>query len=341
MNTNPTQAAKIVFYLFLLVTWLTGCQTGISTADKISGKSFFDHIQNDEIIDLHLTFDWKDLMKVREEEKYVPAEVLVVSKEYLQFEAKISSRGITRKKYCPFPPLRLNIKDNDLEDWGFSDVDKYKIVTHCSDSIQENDQVLREYLVYQLYSLLDTINLRTQLCRIHYHLGKDTLTRYGFILESEKELGWRMGGEAFEVEDHKINTVNLPHYKQFAMFQYMIGNTDWNLGKGHNTFYFHENPNDPPIIVPYDFDYAGLVNAYYARPHPNLKLKNVRERLFQYQGSKEDDFTDVKNKFIARKQVILDTIDSFSLLPVKSRKDMHDYLISFFELIENNTWQPS
>jgi hypothetical protein len=34
-----------------------------------------------------------------------------------------------------------------------------------------------------------------------------------------------------------------------------------------------------PVVVPYDFDYAGIVDAYYAVPNEGLEIENVRQRF--------------------------------------------------------------
>jgi len=53
-----------------------------------------------------------------------------------------------------------------------------------------------------------------------------------------------------------------------SIFQYMTGNTDWAVPNYHNikTDGTKERHHLPTISVPYDFDYAGFVDAPYAVP---------------------------------------------------------------------------
>lgn len=46
-----------------------------------------------------------------------------------------------------------------------------------------------------------------------------------------------------------------------AIFEYMIGNTDWSVPNNHNIelVFSRDNPALMPYAVPYDFDYCGLV----------------------------------------------------------------------------------
>ena len=68
-----------------------------------------------------------------------------------------------------------------------------------------------------------------------------------------------------------------------AIFQYMIGNTDFGVSANHNIILMQsaKDSTAKPIVVPYDFDYAGFVDAYYAVPNEGLPIENVRQRLYR------------------------------------------------------------
>ena len=53
-----------------------------------------------------------------------------------------------------------------------------------------------------------------------------------------------------------------------CLFEYMISNTDWNVSLLHNIKLIRKKDTKEIIVVPYDFDYSGLVNADYAVPNP-------------------------------------------------------------------------
>ncbi len=63
---------------------------------------------------------------------------------------------------------------------------------------------------------------------------------------------------------------------RMAIFNYMIGNTDWSVPNQHNVRILSQSNAERPnlgIIVPYDFDYTGLVNADYAVPIEQLGIE--------------------------------------------------------------------
>ena len=70
------------------------------------------------------------------------------------------------------------------------------------------------------------------------------------------------------------------------VFQYLIGNTDWSLVTAdteehccHNIDLFELGGHT--LLVPYDFDLAGLVDASYAKPDPEIKIRSVRTRRYR------------------------------------------------------------
>ena len=73
------------------------------------------------------------------------------------------------------------------------------------------------------------------------------------------------------------------------MFQFLIANTDWSMLKGpgdegccHNgKILLEPGTTSDWIVVPYDFDQAGLISTKYASPAPALRIRSVRQRLYR------------------------------------------------------------
>src|SRR4030095_9215845 len=70
-------------------------------------------------------------------------------------------------------------------------------------------------------------------------------------------------------------------FLKMTMFQYMIGNTDWSVQYLHNIKLIAVDSLSTPYAVPYDFDHAGIVEAYYAYPPPELGLSSTKERCYR------------------------------------------------------------
>ena len=50
----------------------------------------------------------------------------------------------------------------------FEGQDKFRVVTHCRDRDEYEENVLEEYLAYRIYALLTEISFRVRLARITY-----------------------------------------------------------------------------------------------------------------------------------------------------------------------------
>jgi hypothetical protein len=85
------------------------------------------------------------------------------------------------------------------------------------------------------------------------------------------------------------------------------------------------------ILVPYDFDYSGLVDAAYAIPYEPLGLKSVRERAYVGICRTEEEFNSSLKEFIDKKDEFYKVINDFTMLDVKDKAKMIGYLDSFYE----------
>lgn len=68
-----------------------------------------------------------------------------------------------------------------------------------------------------------------------------------------------------------------------ALFQYMIGNTDWSVMNNHNVkeIISKKTALQGHLQCLYDFDYSGLVNAEYAIPSEALGIEKVTDRIYR------------------------------------------------------------
>ena len=96
--------------------------------------------------------------------------------------------------------------------------------------------------------------------------------------------------------------------------------------------------SEVPTPIPYDFDYCGLVNASYAVPHPQIPIKNVRERYLQWPGKDKTVLRPICEAFKAQKGTFLETCQSFEGLEDATKADMIRFIESFFEEMEKETF---
>jgi hypothetical protein len=115
-----------------------------------------------------------------------------------------------------------------------------------------------------------------------------------------------------------------------AVFQYLIGNTDWSIQYRQNIKLINSVESGRPVAVPYDFDHAGIVRAPYANPAPELKLASVTDRRYRgYCVEETEVFQKTFSEFIAKKDLIYALYSDSDLLDEKYIKSTGKFLMHF------------
>ena len=115
----------------------------------------------------------------------------------------------------------------------------------------------------------------------------------------------------------------------------MMGNTDWGVSGRHNTRVLFSEAHRYLMAVPYDFDWAGLIDAPYATPDSQLNLRSVRERRYMGFCRSEEEFARTFATFNERKEAIYVLFKDFSPLDRKYADRSIKYLESFYSVINN------
>ena len=255
-----------------------------------------------------------------------------------ELPARIRARGNFRKKKstCRMPPLRVNFAKKEVVGTLFDGQDKLKLVTHCRDGEDYEQNVLEEYLAYRLYNHLTDQSFRVRLAKITYTDPEEDepLVRFGFFIEDEDRMAARLSGEMQEfTQVHPFRFVEGAE-PRVAIFQYMIGNTDFSSVSGHNVKVLR-GP-DGLIPVPYDFDWAGLVSAKYAKPNEQLGIRNVRQRVFRGFCRADQDFSAAFAEFLDLREALPSIIEEISAgWKEKDRKRAQEYIDDFYEILED------
>ena len=121
-----------------------------------------------------------------------------------------------------------------------------------------------------------------------------------------------------------------------AVFEYLIGNTDWSIQYQQNVKLIQKSPSSLPISIPYDFDHAGIVRAPYAKPAPALKMKSTQER--RYRGfcvSNMNELATVFEEFNGLRESINKLYNKNILLDQKYIKKTISFLNEFYETIND------
>lgn len=303
---------------------------------KVKGQPLF---SSDEVLNIRIITNFRELQRDRgDEPDYHEATIIYVEADgdTVQVPLKVKARGNFRRQAsnCSLPPLLLNFPKKEVEETIFKNQDKLKVVTRC----RYEDFVPQEYMVYKLYNLITDYSFKARMAMITYEdiSGKrKTETSAGFIIEDEDLLAKRhkttIKGKEPQTPTHLTDQLGMA---TMAVFQYMIGNTDWSVPFQHNIKLL-EQPTGLAMPVAYDFDHAGIVEASYATPAPELKLRSTRDRTYRGLGYSEGIFAQVFENFNRVKPQIYELYETNENLNPAYVKRTLKYLDQFYEIIND------
>ena len=294
--------------------------------------------ESDELLEISLRFDITHYQRKRDDTEYLPAILVYHTSptDSVVKKLKVRGRGISRLSICSFPPLMLNFQKKDSVEGEFRGVDKMKMVTHCSTG--REDYLLKEYLIYKLYNVLTDYSFRVRLLRVNYintFKKSKPIRAFAFVIEPTESLCKRLNAVEVETRMNISQKQIRPEVMdRMAIYQYMIGNTDWTVPIFHNNVlilsqsYLHGQ--EQGIAVAYDFDYSGLVNAGYAVPADHYNLNSVRERRYIGICRSEETFINALKEFADKKEDFYRVINEFQYLSPSQKKQMISYLDGFY-----------
>lgn len=314
-------------------TWLLlAVLAGLAASGSCRASALF---ESDGVLEITLKGPLSTAIDDDEERRELPF-TLELAGEAIPVALRM--RGKSRAVFCAFPPLRLDFAPESVEDTEFDGQDKLKLVTHCKGSREYEQNVLEESAAYQILNILTPLSFRIRLLRVNYvdtDRGGAALTRYGFVIESDKEFARRIGGQPLGVRDVSRNMLDARHAALVYVFHYLIGNTDWSLVRYFDDEYCCHNGklfsmDNSNYYVPYDFDMSGLVNARYAEPQPELRLRNVRTRRYRGYCTDRAVLTEALRAVVSQRAAILGVLTELPGLSAKNRERQRRYLEKFF-----------
>ena len=250
----------------------------------------------------------------------------------------IRARGRWRNEpaNCSMPPLAVIFRADATPGTLFEGQTMLPLTTHCNDRPSTQEQyVLKELLAYHIYNELTDKSMRVRLARVSYeHTGRRprSLQRYAFFTEHFDSLAARNDAEFWPTENFDPGMADAAQLATLALFEFMIGNTDWSMLTSHNIA--HLRAADGTVVaVPYDFDFSGIVDASYAMPPPTLRLRNVRQRVYRGFCHPGLDWEALFRRFEAQREPIAALIGQVPALDDEQRAEMHAYVGSFYEIL--------
>lgn len=338
--------------VYLVITVFLGfrilpclCQSDMLKPENFSPgttKSDIPLFTDDKLLEITIITDLRTLTLDTEEERGRHQAKLsyVVDSDTIIVEAQAETRGNFRRdrSICTFPPLRILFDSVNTVNTIFSGIKRVKMVTHCQNRKLNEDYLLQEYLMYRTYNIITDLSYRVRLARIKYIDTEERIkeiNRFAFFIEPIDKVAERNGAREIELKGLPLNHINHPLFHMFTVFQYLIGNTDWSVRVLHNVKLLSFSSEPMAIPIPYDFDFSGVINAYYAAPDPNLNISSVRERLFRSECRTIDELASTFDLFRERKEEIYSLYSGFSFLDEKLIGRILSYYDKFYETLDD------
>ena len=292
-----------------------------------------------DLIEFTIETDYGALRRDRtQESEYREAMLRLIDDDGVEraIDIRVRTRGIFRLAHCRFPPLRVDVPRSRVGGTVFNGQNGLKLVSHCRDRDDDEQDILKEYLVYRTFNLLTDESFRVRLARVTYADGEDDddpVVRYAFFIEDAEAMAERLGGAYLEIAQASPRSFGAEEAARLSVFQYMVGNTDWSMVQLHNVEVVH-NSRGVYVPVPYDFDWTGFVSAPYARPDERLGTRNVRQRVYRGFCRPDSDFSKIYDQFRAIRSDLEALYTSLEGLEADEAKNAVEYIADFYEDIE-------
>lgn len=309
------------------------------TADN-KPASLFEYVGRQEGTAITLETDLTTLLTNRYSNDYFPGLLTLANGE--SFTVKIQPKGKYRRKIAEIPPLKIKASKKELRERGLDTLTEMRLVLPCYDNYRGDQLLIKEYLIYRMFEQLTDRCVRARLVRVTLrdnHVEKSSKKMYGLLLEDNEETAARLGGTLTEQYGLPVDSLDVDYTALVAVFQYMIGNTDWDIAMMRNVRMLR-TPDGKISPIPFDFDFSGLVSAPYASPSSESGLRNVRDRFLMANGIPREALRRAVQRLKEKQQDLLSTCYSRHL-PREVSYEMTQYLETFFRKIDKNNDVPS
>lgn len=325
-----------LFVRYSICLLLISCTT-FGQSVEVSNKQFF---ADESPLDVKLVVNMGKLLSGKMDAGRHSATMTMQLPDGTQLSEKvtISVNGNFRRRTCYIPPMKIHFNKNNSKQLQV--LNTVKLTSCCKPNEIYDQYLLKEYLIYKMYNLLTDRSFNVRLLNMTYEdsLGKKKpVTQHGFFVEDVKNLAKRVEGREWKKPNLHTEATERRQMTIVALFEYMIGNTDWAVPVLHNIKLIQPRADSMarPYAVPYDFDFSGLVNTSYATPDPQLNTATVAERVYRGFPRNPEEVNEILTLFQEKKEAMYQLIKNFTLLSNSSRKDMTQYLDEFYRTLKN------
>lgn len=298
-------------------------------------QTLFQKIQKYEQLEIVLNFDSLISSRRKDIEHQAQLTLKVSGQPDLKMTSKIRPRGRFRRLRCDIPPIRLNFEKPALKAMNlYQKYDKLKLVTHCYAKEVDAKYLLKEYWTYRLFNEVTDSSFRVHLLEITFIDEVDPTNRiesYAFVIENSDEMAHRLNGELVDGLGIEPSAIAPNSYHNTLVFNYMIGNSDWQIRLQKNLKMVKHRNSELYTLVPYDFDFATIVNP------PYLKVGGGAARLELHEGDiisasiNKNKLNQCIDNFKLLKKTGFTCFNKCDKLGTKEKLEMNAYIKSFYK----------
>lgn len=303
-----------------------------------SSLSLFETLFSLEEVSITLTYPFDSLYRSNREE--IDALITIESKDGILVENEkitMNLRGKFRRMKCTMPPLLLNFKKSTLRNLKLDPIDEVKLVTHCLDTPEGEENLREELMCYRVYEALTPCSYRTIWLTVTYldalRVGKPIQSR-GFLLEPDKDITKRLGYIERKLFNPAEDSLHFESYSHTVAYNFLIGNRDWSIVMARNAKLFFDSVSSRYVVIPYDFDYSNIVSATYRRETRPENMTHPLERIYQgeYFANRSGE---ILKKFQESQEIILNQVATApNPMDESDRKKITKYFETWFSQIK-------
>jgi hypothetical protein len=328
-------------YFALAFTFILFDLFGSNLAMAQNKSSLYDLLTKTEIPKFVLETDLTTMKASRKTNAYFSG--TLTTEDGVVRKVEIKTRGKYRRKTCELPPLKLKFSKKGLVAEGLDTLNEIKLLMPCWDNDRGDELVIKEYLAYRMFEKITPASGRARLIKINLkdsHVEKSKKLFYALLVEDEEEIAARLKVHPVDQYGIEPDSLNINQAALTVMFNYMIGNTDWEIAMMRNVRLFQSFEGGKVFTIPYDFDFSGFVSAPYSSPSSESGLKTVRDRFLMSSGLKPEALKRAAQTLKALSPELIE-ICKFKELPRKDQNELIAYLQVFFDQCDDSKNVPT
>ena len=342
-----TMKRSLVYSLlsFLLFSLLLNSQNATDASKDVLFDSNGESTESESgLMTLRLVVPIKTLKKETNDSTYIES-TLFYKEDAIwdSLPAEFRTRGDFMLKKFVLPPVKIKFSKADIEETVFYGNKKLKLVVPCRHEDDKNDNVVKEYMAYKLFEPMTPYHFKTRLVDLEWpqkaNKNKSGFQLKGILLEDIAHVADRGRGKEFDRVIHPMRLDTLNAIRN-AFFQYMIGNNDYSVVLGHNRkALFHDNKF---LVLPYDFDRSGLVNADYGK---SSDVQNLRfmgdepaDRVYRDSPRNPDLVQQIRREYLDNKDAIIEAMNETRQYFENDDEfaEAELYINQFFDMLEDD-----